>query len=124
MTQTNLKPFDLQAALAGKPVVTRDGRAVKIAGYNVNAKEAEDALLGWANDVPKQWNANGKWLSDSENPADLFMAPEKREVWVCYWKKDGYEEFNASESKEKAELEAIAAKGIIVTTVKIWEEEI
>ena len=35
-----LEKFNLQDALNGRPVVTRDGNPVKIAGYNTDAEEA------------------------------------------------------------------------------------
>jgi len=53
-----MKPFNLEAALAGAPVVTRDGRPVKIAGYNPDA-HASGTLTGWIEKSIAGWNKKG-----------------------------------------------------------------
>ena len=75
----NYKPFDLKKALAGEPVVTRDGRPVKIAGYNEDAVYHE-TLLGWADRFPFSWSKNG--ITKDMPDKDLFMASTKRTEWV------------------------------------------
>jgi hypothetical protein len=75
------KPFNLQDALAGKPVVTRDGRKVKIAGYNPDAAESE-VVVGWADGWARGWCENGSYIKDRKHAADLFMACETKDVWV------------------------------------------
>lgn len=50
-----MKPFNLERALAGDPVITRDGREVKIAGYNPKTHEGV-RILGWlADGVSTAW---------------------------------------------------------------------
>lgn len=76
------KPFNLQEALAGKPVVTRDGRAVKIAGYNPEADE-DFKIIGWISGIPQCWSENGTYFDSCVNSNyELFMAPETKDVWV------------------------------------------
>jgi hypothetical protein len=78
-----MKPFNLQEALAGKPVVTRNGRPVKIAGYNPDAKP-QWKLAAWVDGNLDAWytdgtqTCNGNRLTDS----DLFMAPTERKEWI------------------------------------------
>lgn len=121
-----MKEFNLQDALAGKPVTTRDGRPVKIAGYNEEAEACH--VIGWVLTNYQwricNWYASGSYHQQSENALDLFMAPEKREVWVCYYRKDGLQGVSLGNSKDAAEIIPYADKSIIITTVKIWEEEI
>ena len=117
-----LKPFIYSEFINGKKVQTRNG--ISVEKMYMFSEKISRPLAAVVEGVIKCYRPDGRHLEECPSPLDLFIVPEKREVWVCYWKKDGYEEFNASESKEKAELESIAAKGIIVTTVKIWEEEI
>jgi hypothetical protein len=74
-----MKPFDLQKALAGDPVVTRDGRPVKIAGYNEDAHE-DVVLCGWVAGNAHQWYKDGS--CEYEEYLDLFMAPTERKEWV------------------------------------------
>lgn len=68
-----MKPFDLQEALAGKPVVTQDGTPVIIAGFNPNAKSVYK-LAGWLDNVVESWDENGVYYEDSEIEIhNLFM---------------------------------------------------
>lgn len=83
-----MKPFDLEKALAGEPVVTRDGREVfgivrlknpggiyKIGGWVCSAS------TDGSRDVSITWKSNGSYR-DSFHDLDIFMAPRKRTVWV------------------------------------------
>ena len=121
----NLKPFDLQAALAGKPVVTRDGQPVKIAGYNEDA-QSNHHIVGWVDGHLCAWDSSGKVSSNNkkEDEDDLFMAPEKREVWVCLYRLGDSFGLGQSSTKRGAEAAAHGSKGEVITTVKIHEYEI
>jgi hypothetical protein len=81
-----MKPFNLEKALAGEPVITRDGRRVKIAGYNEEIYPLNISLLGWIrSDIgwcEYAWYCNGRYNSGEDNPSDLFMAPTERKEWV------------------------------------------
>jgi hypothetical protein len=70
-----VKDFNLKDALAGKPVITRDGRPVKIAGYS----EFNNSLIGWVGSGVYQWTSGGQNIADKN---DLFMAPTERKEWV------------------------------------------
>ncbi len=76
-----MKPFDLQAALSGAKVVTRDGREVKIAGYN---EDFTEPLIGWLDGNAQGWNKYGHFYHIKEMDEDLFMAPTERKEWVVY----------------------------------------
>ena len=74
-----MKPFNLQAALDGAPVVTRDGRLVKIAGYNEDAGLTK--LLGWVDGAFCGWYKDGI-QHNANSRLDLFMAPTTRKEWI------------------------------------------
>jgi hypothetical protein len=76
-----MKPFNLDECLAGKPVITRDGRTVKIAGYNEDAKESAQ-IVGWVKGVNFNWYKTGKYMRVDDSDADLFMAPTERKEWI------------------------------------------
>jgi hypothetical protein len=78
-----MKPFNLKEALAGKPVVTRDGRPVKIAGYNHEA-ESHNKILGWVDRTFISWYESGIYdeCIDNTHKNDLFMAPTERKEWI------------------------------------------
>ena len=76
-----MKPYNLERALAGDPVVTRDGRPVKIAGYNEEAQYS-DTLIGWLGGYYCRWNKEGQHFTACETDFDLFMAPTERKEWI------------------------------------------
>ncbi len=80
-----MKPFDLDKAKAGAPVITRDGRKARILSFDlcnryyplVAAFKDSDGDEG----VDSLTN-EGKCLADKDSANDLFMAPVKREGWL------------------------------------------
>lgn len=78
----NLRPFNLEEALAGKPVVTRTGKPVILAGYNPNVNE-NAKLAGWIGDIVKAWREDGSYIPTASD-LDLFMAPLAREHWCIF----------------------------------------
>lgn len=76
-----MKPFNLEAAKSGAPIVTRDGREARFIAHVPEANEVERivALIGkslfW-------YSENGSYLLDTESNRDLFMKPQKRTIWV------------------------------------------
>lgn len=84
----NLRPFDLEAAKAGKPVCTRDGRKVRIISFDrkflfngvsypiialIENTDKEEIIYGY--------NEEGKVIIEHDTPYkdDLMMLPEKKE---------------------------------------------
>ncbi len=76
-----MKEFNLQAALDGAKVVTRDGKEVKIAGYDPDA-ERGDKVIGWIKGHSNSWGESGSYLHNDVHYKDLFMAPTERKEWV------------------------------------------
>ena len=110
-----LKPFDLEAAKAGKPVCTRDGRKARIICFDRTGKFPIVALVEAKDrdDIYSYLNC-GKDNESVEKEYDLMMLPEKKEGWVNVSK------FSTYASKE----EALSHKTYdIIDTIKVsWEE--
>lgn len=82
------KPFDLQAAKAGKPISLRNGIPVtflchvpKAVGRRVVILSSSGLIFttyetGLANDT----------LDSLQEPTDLVMASEKKSGWICLWR--------------------------------------
>lgn len=92
-----LKPFDLQKALAGDKVVTRDGRAVisvRYARYPLIVVVSGETLYGCTE--------TGRYYENQlSNEKDLFMAPKTKTVWVnIYMKPNGTISLGAPHSSE------------------------
>lgn len=80
------KPFDLQKAMAGEPVVTRDGKPYKFGAYNPEAV-GKDNIVGWVDGLLATHHSNGKRLFSGEQSInDLFMAAKTQKVWVNIWR--------------------------------------
>ena len=78
-----MKPFDLEAAKAGAPLVTRDGRPAKFIAHVAEAHPSQ-RLLVLIDVVVLTRFESGKYAGSPAHVSngDLFMAPVKRTVWV------------------------------------------
>ena len=124
----NLKPFDLEAAKAGKPVCTRDGRKVRIISFDRKFlfKGVSYPIIALVEETIYGYNEKGKALIENDTPYKdgLMMLPQKKEGWInIYTSYDGIETgISVYETKE------IAKKGVVnsvsyLGTIKIeWEE--
>ena len=75
-----MKPFDLEKALAGAKVVTRDGREVtQLTKFDVRG---DFPLTGIIQNQRESFKLNGKYSDHIESHYDLFMAPQKQSIWV------------------------------------------
>lgn len=133
----NLKEFNLEAAKAGKPIYTRDGRKARILCYDlkgvkeypiVAAIETHDYLA----ERISTYDRNGRFDHDKENNNDLMILLEKKEGWINIYNRN-----TISTSKEncyiitgvsvfKTKESAISYKNKdkeYIDTIKIeWEE--
>lgn len=95
----NLKPFDLEAAKAGKPVCTRDGRKARIISCSLRNKNFPiAAIVEDEEENVYQFEANGVCDEHDEN-LDLMMLPEKRSGWINVKKDAGL--FKSREEAER-----------------------
>jgi len=77
-----MKPFNLEAALAGHPVQTRDGRPVtQLTNFSVTSHYS---LVGVIEGEFYKWMRDGGHLSSYvESERDLFMAPIRKTGWLA-----------------------------------------
>lgn len=113
----NLKPFDLEAAKAGKPVCTRDGRKARIICFDTISK-GNYPIIALLEDKGCEaifyYNKDGKCNVGTE--LDLMMLPEKKEGWIIIHKEAIYD-------KETAEKIARETTANVIRIQKIeWEE--
>lgn len=82
-----MKPFDLEKALAGEPVLLRSGHTA----YVVNRRpdhlvgDAADELIGWKDGGHAlSWSVSGRTYTDSLSALDIIgMAPVKQKHWMA-----------------------------------------
>ena len=115
----NLKPFDLEAAKAGKPVCTRDGANARIICFDAKSETPIIALITTddGTEITFDYLIDGTF-ANSENPDnDLMMLPEMKEGWAVIYKDDLLRtEKEAREQAEKSISEVIRIEKIE------WEE--
>ena len=120
----NLKPFDLEAAKAGKPVCTRDGRKVRIICFD--RKDNTPEILQCVHN-------DGKCFHYDTSNNDLMMLPEKKEGWINIYNADTtfyYVDGRVFETKDEAVKEAKEEvekeqreKNEYIDTIRVeWEE--
>lgn len=125
----NLKPFDLQAAKAGKPVCTRSGKPVRIICFDVKGAKhpiialvKEDGYERVCSYIPD----GRRFEEEKEWSDDLMMIPEKKEGWVNLYRDEESKrvycgEFIFSE-REKAEKHYECNDTKVATVPVNWEE--
>lgn len=88
-----MKNFDIEAAKAGKPVCTRDGKPVRLLCFDALGDYPITGLIrgkenGVTIDLAENFSTDGKPSRITSNN-DLFMASEKREGWINLYKMSG-----------------------------------
>lgn len=121
-----MKPFDLEKALAGAPVVTRNGRPVQEI-YHLTTCDGRYPVIGVIDGAVWTFTKEGVHsVFTGSNALDLFMATTKREGWVnVYPSNAGW--LAPLEGRvfptRAAALEAIINPRHCIATVRIeWEE--
>lgn len=127
--KNNIKPFSLEAAKAGKPVCTRDGRKARIICFDLS-EEYPIAARVYDNVENKillfSYKEDGR-INNYDYKSDLMMLTEKRSGWVNLYRKNN----DLITSKDvfcsnKAAIECVDDENdekYYIATAKIsWEE--
>lgn len=82
-----MKPFNLEAAKAGAPIVSRDGEQMKFIAHVPEACESHRVVVVSSTDgAVGLFYENGAYYSEGQTSSDdLCMAPQKRTVWVNFY---------------------------------------
>ena len=114
--EKNLKPFDLEAAKAGKPVCTRDGRKAIFLTTLSNKNFPVVAIVSCGQEENiYQYDIDGV-CDEHDNNLDLMMLPEKKEGWAKVRK-----DINLYDTKEEADRKMIGNDEYVTAKV-CWEE--
>ena len=121
----NLKPFDLEAAKAGKPVCTRDGRKARIICFDRDCDMHIVALVADPlGESVHYYLSNGKVDFDKNNDYDLMMLPEKKVGWINVYKGGKLDADYIYPTKETAVTNIFKSmEDNYIDTIKLtWEE--
>lgn len=77
-----MKPFNLQEALAGKPICDRQGRPCKVLAYEPALKGAYKLVALCADNTLNTFTDAGRSYHPVASDKDLFMVTTKKTVWL------------------------------------------
>lgn len=124
----SLKPFNLEAAKAGKPVITRDGRKARIICFDLQSIEKTPIVVAVQvtdkQEVISHYYEDGRQFVDGISELDLMMLPGKKEGWINIYRNEKGEYWSGqmlfSTKKDATDAHDHAQ---YVTTVKVeWSE--
>lgn len=123
----NYKPFDLEAAKRGEPIVNRKGDTVKFIAH-VPEATLESRVLTVNDDGVINCNyENGKCIHDWESEEDLFMASKKIRGWINIYKDDELGECESrywfNKDKEQADRRASRSITNRIACIEVEFEE-
>lgn len=76
------RPFDLEKAKAGAPLITRDGRPAKFVAHVPEAEEDCRVIVLVGTNVLFHWENGPHYSRDGNSRHDLFMAPRNVVKWI------------------------------------------
>lgn len=118
-----MKPFDLEAAKAGKPVCTRDGRKARIICFDTINK-GNYPIIALLEDKGSEaifyYNKDGKCNVGTE--LDLMMLPEKKEGWVNLCKNNSGDTLAVGVFPNREEAVSNCPPSYLGTIKIEWEE--
>lgn len=80
-----MKPFDLEAAKRGEPLITREGKTIEFVGRS-ETKSGPKIICTIDSCFTSHYDNGAYFEGGREGRLDLFMAPKKRTVWVNIYK--------------------------------------
>lgn len=119
------KPFDLEAAKVGAPVMTRDGRPARILAFDLKAADECPIVVAiethdGKSEVVRTYTKYGYAVDEYDD--DLMMAYIKHRAWVNVYKREQYHIGGTFDTKEEA-IKYGKKFSIYITTVLVeWEE--
>ena len=120
-----LKPFNLEQALAGAPVMTREGRKVVRIFYAEEACENSQVICVFETGAVFPYYKDGTY-TNSSSVHELVMAPTKKEGWVVMFHNNSQKDFLVGTkiwaSREDAEIWSKGCEGVFAIAKIEWEE--
>ena len=109
----NLKPFDLEAAKAGKPVCTKDGRKARVICFDAKSDAPIIALITDydGKEISFDYTIDGIYFSGDNSENDLMMLSEEKEGWAIMLKDKNHQFLSHAYYRTREEAETMAKFG-------------
>lgn len=127
-----MKPFNLELAKSGVPIITRDGRPVQFIAHVPDVSPSTRVVVAVDNgpDCPKTLGTyfeSGRFIDNENNNLDLFHPSVKKSGWINIYKAASVKPSCVTNgiiynTKEVAEKEAVADCSYVATIEIHWEE--
>ncbi len=116
-----MKPFNLQKALAGEPVITREGKQVTEI-HHFKTRNDKFNVIAIIDGYYRTFDESGNYsLTDNSN--DLFMKSQIVEYWVNVYKREEKLRVGASHLSQEDAIDNIShAFGTYIKTIKLTNE--
>lgn len=117
-----MKPFNLEKALAGDPVVTRDGRKVTEIVHFKTLNNPQN-IIAVLNGRLFPFYENGQYIAQ-DTEFDLFMAPKivKKSGWLNVYPNNAVG-YKVHPTKESADINKCDISNRVACIFIEWEEE-
>lgn len=125
-------PFDIEKAMNGSDVCTRDGRNARILCFDAKGDRPIVALIdqnGLSDDYPYKYYSNGSFYDDDTiSDIDLIIVPSRKTGWSNLYKSSGddgnciYRALNVYSSIEEARNHIINQDSYVDTVKLSWKE--
>jgi hypothetical protein len=118
-----LEKFDLEKALNGSKVVTRDGKEVKELTKFESLNNGYP-LIGVVDGSIRTWTRQGIFndLHEGESDADLFIAVEPKSIWVNVYHNQDTIETGANYTTLEAAKRSMHQNMQYIKTIEITDE--
>lgn len=117
------RPFDLEAAMHGEPLVTRDGRSVRFVAYVPEAMKLNVTAFVEGEREVDTFTDDGRYFGESSEDSvfDLFMAPKpKRTVWLNFNVRNHLAFWYTSEEEARLSADSQAAAVAVPVQIEVW----
>ena len=97
-----MKPFNLQAAIDGEPIVCRDGTRAEFIAHIPEADDSYERVVFFCDGSVWLCDESGRTVRDidGECSTDLFMKSAKLVVWVNIYERTANKHFSECEANE------------------------
>ena len=125
-SKSNLKPFDLEAAKAGKPVCTRNGQEVRIICFDAKLENYSIVALvkekGSTQEYLHTYTNEGRiYYKNPTHSLDLVMPLKKKTGWVNIFANGEYTISNIYTTEQSAKVNAIINKAVDTIQIEWYE---
>lgn len=118
-----MEKFNLERALAGEPLITRDGREVTEIHFFKTCTKGFQLMAVVDGEKFGFHNDGSYWGNGNDHRLDLFMKPKVVEGWFNVYQEGNYLWTSAHRESEEKAKQNISKFGTYIKTIKVTNEK-